>query len=405
LSCALAALALLACAPLQAQVAQWTPGQPGESLEVALVTVGPGDVYWQRFGHNAILVRDNARGGEVLYNYGIFDFSEADFFLKFIRGEMTYRMAARRPADDLDQYRAERRRVVVQVLQLAPPQRVALARFLAWNAQPENAAYRYDYFLANCSTKVRDALDTALGGALRAATDGRSRGWTQRMHARRLTAPDLAVYLGVHAGLGPSTDRPIDFWDELFVPMELERHVRDLRVRDDAGTEVPLVGSERVLLEGEIAEPAAPPAWRWSFLAIGLALAGMLAWTGRGTGARRRAFGLLAGGLWLLAGLGGLVLLGLWLGTAHEAAWRNHNIALFNPACLLLLPAAVRALRGREPSGRAAGAIAALVLVAGLLAWVELALPGARQDLMDWVALWLPVHFAAWRALRPATAG
>lgn len=401
---ALAALALLACAGAGAQPAQWNPGQPGESLQVSLVTVGPGAVYWQRFGHNAIRVRDTARGTEVLYNYGIFDFSEADFFLRFIRGEMTYRMAARRPADDLAEYRAEDRRVVEQVLQLSPPQRLALVRFLAWNARPENAAYRYDYFRANCSTKVRNALDDALGGALRAASDGRSRGWTQRMHARRLTAPDLLVYLGVHVGLGPSTDRPIDFWDEMFVPMELERHVRELRVRDDAGADVPLVGDERVLIEGSIAEPAAPPSWRWAFLATGLALAGLLAWTGRGTAARRRAFGALAGALWLLAGLGGLVLCGLWFGTAHDAAWRNHNLALFNPLCLLLLPAAVRALRDREPRGRFAGGIALLVLAASVLAWVGLALPGPRQDLMDWVALWLPVHLMGWRLLRASPA-
>ena len=32
---------------------------------------------------------------------------------------------------------------------------------LAVNARPENARYRYDYYLDNCSTRVRDALDRA----------------------------------------------------------------------------------------------------------------------------------------------------------------------------------------------------------------------------------------------------
>jgi hypothetical protein len=402
---ALAALALLCAATAAAQPAHWTPSQPGEALEVSLLTVGPGDIYWQRFGHNAIRVRDRETGREVLYNYGIFDFAEENFFGRFIRGAMDYQIAARLPDDDIAQYRAEGRRVSEQALNLAPAQRLELARFLAWNARPENRKYRYDYFSANCSTKVRDALDAALGGALRTATDGRSRGYTLRMHARRLTSPDLPVYLGVHAGLGPMTDQPIDFWDEMFVPMELERHVRDVRVRDDSGAEVPLVASETTLLPDRIGERAAPPDWFWRFLAAGLLLATLLGWLGRGDGTRRRAFGLLAGCLWLLAGLGGLLLAFLWFGTAHESAWRNANLALFNPLCLALLPAAWRALRGRAPQGAASAGIAAVVAMLGLLAWLSLVLPGPRQDLLDWVGFWLPIHVVAALVLRrPASA-
>jgi hypothetical protein len=397
---ALAALALLCAPPAVAEQARWEPGQAGASLEVSLVTVGPGDIYWQRFGHNAIRVRDRESGREVLYNYGIFDFAEADFFARFIRGEMSYEIAARRPADDLDQYRAEGRRVNEQVLNLAPPQRLELARFLAWNARPENRKYRYDYFRANCSTKVRDALDAALGGALRAATDGRSRGYTLRMHALRLTSPDLPVFLGVHAGLGPMTDVPVDFWDEMFVPMEVERHVRDVRVRDDDGTDVPLVASETTLLPDRIGEPAAPPEWIWRFLATGLLLGALLLWLGRGEGLRRRGFGALAGSLWLLAGLGGVVLALLWFATAHESAWHNGNLALFNPLCLALLPAAWRALRARAPHGAASARIAATTTAIAFAAWLWLVLPGPRQDLLDWVALWLPIHAAGWWVLR-----
>ncbi len=47
--------------------------------------------------------------------------------------------------------------------------RATLAAALADNARPENAYYRYQYFDDNCSTRVRDALDAALGGGLRRA--------------------------------------------------------------------------------------------------------------------------------------------------------------------------------------------------------------------------------------------
>ena len=53
---------------------------------------------------------------------------------------------------------------------------MALAAALAQNARPENARYRYDYFTANCATQVRDALDTAMGGALTALDPDVDRG-------------------------------------------------------------------------------------------------------------------------------------------------------------------------------------------------------------------------------------
>src|SRR5450432_1443119 len=66
-------------------VAEEAP-QHGANLDVALLTFGPGTQVWERFGHNAILIRDRSGGVENLYNYGIFDFDQEDFFLNFARG-------------------------------------------------------------------------------------------------------------------------------------------------------------------------------------------------------------------------------------------------------------------------------------------------------------------------------
>ena len=60
------------------------------ALEVTLITVEPGALYWQRFGHNAILLeRPGARNG-VSYNFGYFDFGQPDFLMRFLRGRMLY---------------------------------------------------------------------------------------------------------------------------------------------------------------------------------------------------------------------------------------------------------------------------------------------------------------------------
>ena len=46
---------------------------PGSHLEVFLMTIGPGDAIWERFSHNALVVRDDRAQTEVAYNWGIFE--------------------------------------------------------------------------------------------------------------------------------------------------------------------------------------------------------------------------------------------------------------------------------------------------------------------------------------------
>ncbi|HSE13767.1 MAG TPA: DUF4105 domain-containing protein, partial [Rudaea sp.] len=319
-----AILALVLLLATLAAAAQETPAQPGANLDVALITFGPGEEIWERFGHNAIEIRDRTSGQARWYNYGIFDFAQKNFFLNFARGLMTYRIAEGDPAEELPIYVAEGRWIVEQDLNLTPPQRLQLAEFLAWNARPEHAQYRYDYFSANCSTRVRDALDTAVGGAIKEQTIAPSRGFTYRMDADRLMRPDPAVMLAMDAGLGPFADRRLSFWDEGFVPMELMRHLREIRVRDEAGNLRPLVARETQLAAARIPDPPAfAPDWVWRALGVGgvsgLLLLGLSQM--RRQASARAAFAAIAGTCSLVLGLGGLVLLGLWTLTDHVSAW------------------------------------------------------------------------------------
>jgi len=200
--------------------------------QLAIVTFGPGTLSWERFGHNAIVVDDPAAGTRLSYNYGVFDFLEKSFLLNFALGHMHYSLAARPLDEDLAVYVGEGRSVTVQVLNLTPAQARYLAEFLAWNAQPKNAGYRYDYFVNNCSTRVRDALNQALGGALERQLAGRSAPHSYRSDAVRLISSDFWSALGMDMGLGPKADGPLSLWQESFVPMVLSAALRDVVVTD-----------------------------------------------------------------------------------------------------------------------------------------------------------------------------
>ncbi|MDC8015491.1 DUF4105 domain-containing protein [Tahibacter soli] len=415
----LAAVVLLLAAAFgaTAQTARWNAGQPGEQLSISLVTFGPGKIYWERFGHNAIVVRDAASGEAVSYNYGIFDFEEDDFFWNFLRGYMMYSMAANRYEDDVAMYAHEGRWVVEQELNFSPAQRLALAAHLAWNLKPENARYRYEYFTSNCSTRVRDAFDRVLGGAIHKALVGSSRGYTYRLYADRLISPDPELMLPMDLGLGPFADKRLSFWDESFIPMSLMEHLKLVSVVDDTGASVPLIGATRRLHEAD-AELAADArglfargpypfgfAWPAGILgaAIGLALIALAA--RRTNKTARYAFAILASWTAIKLSLAGLVLVGLWLGTEHISAWHNENILLLDPLLLLLVPTFWRARKADWTITPFARAVAALVVALAVFAAFAKVLPWFKQDNTVWLALLVPLHLGLAVAMRYARRG
>ena len=376
---AAAALALVLCL-----LALWPPALAAPRIGV--VTMQPGEIFFERFGHNAIVVDDPAAGPALSYNFGYFDPAEPDFHLRFARGEMQYQLAVLPLEQDLAYYRSVGRGASIQWLDLDPAAASALAAHLAWNARPENARYAYDYFTDNCSTRVRDALDEALGGELSRQLSGRSQGNTYRSEAVRLARPDPLMALGFDLGLGPASDRPNSLWQDAFVPMRLADSLRTARRADGR----PLVLAEEALLPHRL-QPAPLPravAW-WQWHLAGLALAG-LAWSQR---ARPRRVAAAALPAWGLCAALAAVMLYIWLGTAHRFGWANHNLLLFNPLCLLLLPGAWRIARGGD-GGTLFRALLAAVAAGALLSPFLLWMPQQSQRNGHWIALVVPVQLA-----------
>jgi Domain of unknown function (DUF4105) len=363
---------------------------------VALVTFGPGRIYWERFGHNAIIVDDPSAGSRIAYNYGVFDFEEKHFLLNFALGHMHYSLDAEPIEEELAPYVEEGRSVTVQILNLTPAQARQLAAFLAWNAQPQNAGYRYDYFLNNCSTKVRDALNRVLDGALERQLARRPAPHTYRFDVVRLMSPDFWLALGMDMAAGPNTDGSLSVWQETFVPMVLSRALQDVAVRNANGDTLPLVSDEEVVLHGRLpAAPEAPPDLRLPFLAAGMGFGALLLWLAHASGRFYRAsFMVLAVAWWLICGFSGLVLAGLWGFSAHWAIWENENLLLLNPLCLVL-----PMVWWRAP--RIACYLATVIAAAALISLIIRTLPGLYQGNLAFIALAVPVHLIlavlAWR--------
>lgn len=367
------------------------------------MTFGPGREVWERFGHNAIWIHDPVHGTDEAYNYGLFDFHQENFVLRFVRGQMWYWMAGFPAQQYVEQYRRDNRSVWVQELELSPDATARLQRFLRWNAEPEHRFYHYDYYRDNCSTRVRDALDRVLGGVLREQMAAVPAGTTYRFHTQRLTADDALIGTGLLLALGEGVDRPISAWEEMFLPTELREHVRRVTVAGPGGARRPLVRSERTLVESsERPPPGAPPSRLPWFLTVGVAIGGSAFFLARrvpGSGLARLGFLVVAAGWATIAGLAGLVLAGLWVLTDHAMAYCNENLLQMNPLALLLVPGIVGAARG---TGTSRWAASAAVAVAGLalLGLVLKPLPGFDQVNGPVIAMALPAYLGIAAALR-----
>ena len=396
-------------APLYAQVTPPAESDsvsaplPGSHLEVFLMTMGPGDAIWERFSHNALVIRDDRVGSEIAYNWGIFDFNQADFISRLARGRMRYWMAAYRSVDMIEAYRRVNRSVWLQRVNLTPGQRIELQAHVRETDTEANRYYRYDYYRDNCSTRVRDALDLVLGGQIRAATEGLETGTTYRWHTARLLEPVLAAYAGIQFLVGNRGDEPISAWDEMFLPLPLQRHLENVRVRTPEG-EVSLLGPAVQVVDAQREPvPSTAPNMLVGFLLTGAVFGGLFAISGwmAGRGKRWAAWLLaLSGGGWsLIVGLLGSALLLSWVFTDHFFWGLNENAFQANPVSLvlsaLLLLAAVG--RGRVWTGRAAVTVAALA-VAGLALQL---MPGLDQVNGEILALAIPAHLGlVWGVLR-----
>lgn len=416
-------LAQLAVAAPAATAQQPAPGPApartmdtrGEPLSVYLITVGQGDPYWTRFGHNALWVRDRQRGTDIAYNWGLFDFNEPGFLSRFLSGNTRYWMAGFDTWDMLEVYRSENRSIDVQELALTPEMARSLQEFAEWNALPENRAYRYDYYLDNCSTRIRDAIDRVLSGQIKLATDSILTENTYRSHTQRLLAEHAPTWGGIMLVLGQPADSPISAWNEMFVPMLMRDHLRSVRVMDGEGGSTPLVSAEwRIFEPSRSPERAAAPNRTTSYTAAGLLLGLLIAALAWGAGSAgwpplaRTAATVLMSAWSILAGAAGLVVIGMWAFTHHIFMYANENVLQMTPLSLMLALLIPLSMRSRsDPRATPWATLLAFTIVGlSLIGFIVQLLPIMHQRNGEIIGLALPLHaataYAVWRLSHPA---
>jgi hypothetical protein len=300
---------------------------------ISIITCGEGPLLFEAFGHSAIRIQDPAQGLDLVFNYGVFNFNQENFYLNFAKGYMRYMLGVNSMEEFIFQYRNYKRSVREQVLNLDSLEVSRIGAYLNENLKPENREYYYDYFYNNCSTKIIELLDSALLKNViwqEPQVEGKI---TFRKMIHQYTVFQPWGRLGIDLGLGQIIDQEIPGKRLDFLPDGVEKQLNRAQIRRGLFT-FPFVKETKVLYQSEAAFGDSQFWFHPAFLfSIILLLSIFFWWKSYTKPTFQRVW---AGLILILVGLLGLVELLIWLFTNHKAAAWNYNIFWANPLFLLV---------------------------------------------------------------------
>ncbi len=292
-------------------------------LRISLLTCSPGAELYSTFGHSALRVVDSTAGTDIVYNYGVFDFYDPQFYAKFVRGKLLYYLDQEAFPDFVYAYQRENRSVREQVLSLPCSAHAAMQQFLFNNIRPENRSYKYDFLFDNCTTRLRDLILRQQGSHYATADIQQGKPQSFRHHIHTYLDMNRMPWskLGIDILLGSRLDRKMNNDEAMFLPDYLEKGLDS-----SAGPQGSLVAARATIYQRDesLLEksglPFSPALLGWMMAA--LTLVAMFT--------RGKAFqGYLAFidfMLFLVTGLMGILLVFMWTGTDHQICKDNLNL-------------------------------------------------------------------------------
>lgn len=320
--------ALLPCR-LSAQPVK-EPVSPHDSLRISILTCAAGEEIYTLFGHTAIRCENLTRKTDVVYNYGVFDFSSGGFVLRFAFGETDYRLDKNRTDYFTYAYYYAGRNIRQQVLNLTQAEKVRLVNLLEENYRPENRIYRYNFFYDNCSTRPRDKVEEAVQGNVDYGMDMNVlTEHTYRELIYQYSEGHPWSRLAMDLCLGSEADKPISRRAMQFVPFLLQEDLSQAHITDTTGQQRPLVSQEGLLVKALVMEKSrggglSPSFCAWFCFAVTLLLSIY------GLCRKRSLWGVDV--FWLgAAGLAGCVLAFLVFFSQHPCMSPNYLLFVFHP--------------------------------------------------------------------------
>ena len=342
-----------------------------DSITVSLLTCSPGDLIYELYGHTALRITDHTCKQDVIFNYGVFDFSQPHFIWRFMLGKTDY-MVQPLPFTLFEMEYVDRgSSIMSQTLNLTRVEANQLYNSLLEDALPENRVYRYNFLTCNCTTQVRDMIESAIHGKVHYKEQPKK---TYRESLHEYTAGSPWAELGDDILLGANTDTLLSDRSAQFLPDYLMSYFSQAMIFDSVCNSRPLVLGDAVMLlePREMPKPdgfpLSPFVCSLIFVGILLLVAALEYWL-------KRLFWVFDLLFMPCVGVMGLLVTFMFLFSEHPTVDSNWQIWVLNPLPLFCMPWVVWcAIKRRRCAYHYANAV--------ILALFLIAMP------------WIPQHFS-----------
>ena len=307
-----------------------------EASEISVLSIGPGYLLNDSFGHSAIRVKDPLYNFDVVYDYGRYDFEAEGFYLDFAQGKLNYMIGRTEFEDFLSFYEYQNRRVQEQQLNLSTKQKTAFYYFLTENIKPKNQSYPYDFFYNNCATKITDAIESILEDQITYLPPSTFEQDTFRNLIRSDLNQNSWGSLGIDVALGSKIDQLASVKEHLFLPKNLYLLLENAQI---GSTDLKIVKKSKILTSSSFVktfEGFSSPLAILSLIAFAILFV-----TFRDHKKNKRSKWLDVS-LFAFTGLIGLALLLLWFATDHTATSDNYNLLWAFATNLLFIPSILK---------------------------------------------------------------
>jgi len=287
---------------------------PKSEIEISLLTCSSGAETFTAWGHSAIRIVDKDANLDIVYNFGLFDFNMPNFYSKFIKGKLKYKLDTQQTFRFYTGYFHENRQIIEQKLNLSYESKTKIIDRLEYLHRPENRYYYYSFVGKNCTSELRDLIlenvETNFDNTI-----------TQKTYRDQLNESldnKLWVRFGMSLIMGYKIDRNINKFESLFLPDYLYEGLNDLQTNNE-----PIVKEEQVYNKVDNTGNAYPfiinPIFIFSLILVLIVFI---------------KSNYVQIPLQIITGLTGLLILAVSLYTEHTELQYNLNLLWINPLYL-----------------------------------------------------------------------
>lgn len=294
------------------------------SVIISLLTCSPGEELYSIYGHNALRIIDPEAGTDLVYNYGTFDFDTPNFALKFMRGQLPYQLSVARYGDFMAEYQYFERSVTEQVLQLNANEKRSIIAYMNRNMLPENREYKYDFFMDNCATRLRDVIEDNVENVKWDPSKKSEKTFRQIIKEYQQKMP--WTNFGIDLIIGAPADKKTTLSQEMFIPDYLAEAVTHAKIGPDGSRD--LQYSKADLIRFDHRSASTPFIFTPIFIFLLLLVGEIYLFY---TKAKETKFIKIYDTIWaILIGLASVVMLFMWFGTDHIPTRQNWNVLWAN---------------------------------------------------------------------------